>query len=288
MKKTIQVIWMLLLAAVGCAFSIDAFASAEIKPQWVLKGEDQLNRLRKTDTYEFKVFHTFDPDLTKLRDTRFRPLLKYVGETYGVNPLALQIDSIPAFDGNRTTYRVMLEQGAKTAVYAQLVDEYQSFEDYVDNEYGFEFYQLYAVTPLTNDPAFDDYEIERTDNLTAGLLSIIPSAGQFYKGANARAWTVLGGEVLFGAGAIIYQFKKVAADANVANGIPNVDSWKSKSVSYQGARNFCFGAMAGIYAYSIIDAIFAKGTSRLKVYESKEQNFNFGPTQNGIGLTYNF
>ena len=130
---------LLLLVAACMLSSLDL--SAKVKPQWVLNGEEQMNRKRISDNYVFKVFHTFSPDLGQLKDERFEPLMDYVRETYGAERLSMRLDSVTVA-GSPVTYRVSFRDSSGDAsVYARLADSYTSFEDFVDNEYGYEFYQ---------------------------------------------------------------------------------------------------------------------------------------------------
>ena len=288
MNKLLKSAWLLAIAAAGLAFSVTASASSDVKPQWVRRGEEMMNKKRKSENYEFKVFHSFDADLSKLKDERFLPLLEYIGLRHAVDPLTLQLDSLVSSDSAPVTYRVSFGENDANVVYAQLVDEYQSFEDYVDNAYGFEFYQLYAITGLNAFPVFDTFEVQECDNTKATLLSLIPRAGQFYKGSTGKAAAILAGEAFFGTGVFVFQEKMKLADAHYKNGdVPN-DSWYSKARSAENLRNICIVSMVGIYLYGLLDAAIPEGSSRVKVTAPKGQEITLGPAPNGFGLTYSF
>ena len=288
MKKLLTLAMLLSMALAGLSSSLEVRASSAIKPQWIRKGEEFMNKKRKSSNYEFKVFHTFDADFSKLKEKRFEPLLTYVREKYGAYPMTMQLDSLAAGPGESTTYCVSFGQNQESTVYARLVDSYSSFEDYSDNEYGFEFYQLFAVTDKNALPLFDTFEVQECNNTKATLLSLIPSAGQFYKGANGRGAAILGGELAFATGMAIYQYKKNVAYDNVVKGISNVDSWQSKVDSYKVSRNACIGVMAGLYLYGLLDAALSEGSARVKVTDPQGGQLTLGPSAYGIGLTYSF
>ena len=65
-----------LLAVVWLLPAPDAFAG--VKPEWVQKGEEAMNRKRTNDSYVFKAFHQADADYNRLMDERFDPLIHYV------------------------------------------------------------------------------------------------------------------------------------------------------------------------------------------------------------------
>ncbi|MBO6169287.1 MAG: hypothetical protein J6O51_04870 [Bacteroidales bacterium] len=287
MNKLLKITCLLAMAA-GLAFSVRVQASSDVKPQWVRKGEEMMNRKRKSTGYEFKVFHTFNASQAKLKDHRFDPLLTYVREKYGADPMTVKLDSLIASPGAPTTYRISFGENQAQTVFAQLVDDYMSFEDYIDNEYGFELYQLFAVSNPGSMPVFDSFEVKECDNTKATLLSIIPSAGQFYKGANGRGAAILGGELAFAAGVAIYQYKKNVAYDNIAKGISSIDSWQSKVDSYKVSRNACIGVMAGIYIYGLLDAALSDGSSRVKVSDPQNGELTLGLCENGFGLTWRF
>ena len=291
MKKLLKLACLAAMAAACLLSAPEASARSHVKPQWVRRGEQMMNRKRISKNYEFKVFHTSDPDLGKLQEERFDPLLTYVRERYGANPLSVRLDSLVSTAGAPSVYRITFaDGGSESVVYARKVAEYVSFDDYVDNEYGFEYDQLYAVSEKNVLPTFDTFEVQECDNLKATLYSLFPGGGQFYKGANLKGAAILGSEILFGAGAIVCQHKKNVYHNNAVNGVFNVDSWESKSISCRDMRNVNLGLMAVAYLFGLYDAMVSEGSSRVAVRAPKGGELTFSPASTGAGvaLVYRF
>ena len=274
----------------ACLFAASE-AAAAIKPQWVRQGEDAMNRKRIGDNYTFKVFHTWNADLSLLQDQRFDPLMTYVRELYGADALSMKIDTIESLQTDDVTYRISFKDASGDGtVYAKKVDEYCSFEDFETNQFGFEYYQLYAVSDKNILPVFDDFEIRDNANSTAAALSIIPGLGQIYKGDTFKGCGIIGTETLLAAGAIVSHIKYRDYQANADNGVPFADSWHSKAVSCKVARNIMTGAFAGIWIYNILDAAILPGGSRVIVKRPEGQNLTIEPSSSsaGVALTYRF
>ncbi len=278
----------LLLVLAGLALSTQVMAQGKGKPRWVDKSEESLDKKRYNETYQFKVFNTYGMDVNRLMEERFDPLMAYLGEEFGVRAETMRVDSLQLEGDEVMTYFITFPSPrGEVVMYAQRVDECCVFEDYVDNTYQYEFYQLYAVSTRPNVvPTFDDFELTRSYNSAAVALSIIPGMGQVYKGQKAKGYSFLGAEVAFVAGSIAFTVKKNYSRRKVRNGIPNVDSWKSKQRSWRQMRNMCLGLGGGLYVYNLIDAAVAKGNRQLIVNKAQQKtNVSFAPAvfSDGVG-----
>ncbi len=279
-----------LVTLLTCAFSAPDVAAA-IKPQWIRQGEEAMNRKRINENYTFKVFHTWNPDLTLLRERRFDPLMTYVREQYGADPQSMKIDTIESVETDEVTYRISFKDASGDAVvYAKKVDEYCAFEDFQSNEYGFEYYQLYAVSDKNILPVFDNFIIRDNANSTAALLSIVPGVGQIYKGDTFKGCGILGTEILMAAGSVVSHIKYREYQDKADQGVPFADSWHSKATSCKVARNVMAGAFAGVWIYNILDAAVLPGGSRVIVKRPEGQKLTIAPssTSAGVALTYRF
>lgn len=288
MCKYLRIACLLPLVA-ACLLSSPVL-SAKVKPQWVLNGEEQMNRKRISDNYVFKVFHTFSPDLSQLKDERFEPLMDYVRETYGAERLSMRLDSLEVA-GSPVTYRVSFRDASGDAsVYARLADVYTSFEDFVDNEYGYEYYQLYAVTGRNGLPEFDDFRKVESNNLKATAMSLIPGMGQLYKGDKLKGYCILGVEVASVACGILCQNRMLYSKEQADNGVPAVDSWRSKQRGWREFRNIAIGTFGVTYLFNLFDAAVDDGMSRVLVSKPEGQQLTVSPSSMGAGvaLTYRF
>jgi hypothetical protein len=257
----------------------DAFAG--VKPEWVQKGEEAMNRKRTNDSYVFKAFHQADADYNRLMDGRFDPLIHYVASRYHAERGSVQLDSLVSGAGVPVTYRIAFRDAeGEAVVLARRVDSYLTFEDINDQEFLWEHDQLFAVSDKNRDVVFDSFGIESANNGLAALMSVVPGVGQLYKGNTAKGLVILGSEVALGAAATIFQLKANGFQKRADAGEFPMDSWQSKADGYRLVRNVSFGAMAGIWLFGIFDAVVGDGASRLKVEPATGSA--------GVGMVYSF
>ncbi len=283
----------LLLLFISLAFGAQCMAQGKGKPLWVNQSEKRLDKKRYSDTYEFKVFNTWDLDVNKLRKERYEPLMEYVSQTFGADVKTMRVDSFylePA--DTLMTYKVIFPQeSGEKVIYAKRVDEYCVYEDYEVNDYQYEFYQLYAVsTRLDTIPDFDDFKVSRNYNACSLALSLVPGLGQIQKGQKAKGYTILGAEAALITGSIVCAAKKNYSRRKVRNEIPNVDSWKSKQRSWRQMRDLCLALGGALYVYNLIDAAVAKGNRHLIVDkpQQSEVSVSLSPALYGDGAGVSF
>ena len=268
-----------LLAVVWLLPAPDALAG--VKPEWVQKGEEAMNRKRTNDSYVFKAFHQADADYNRLMDGRFDPLIHYVASRYHAERGSVQLDSLVSGTGAPVTYRIAFRDAEGDAVVlARRVDSYLTFEDINDQEFLWEHDQLFAVSDKNRDVVFDSFGIESANNGLAALMSVVPGVGQLYKGNTTKGLVILGSEVALGAAATVFQLKANGYQKRADAGEFPVDSWQSKADGYKLVRNISFGAMAGIWLFGIFDAVVGDGASRLKVEPATGSA--------GVGMVYSF
>ncbi len=271
--------FFVLLAVVWLLPAPDAFAG--VKPEWVQKGEEAMNRKRTNDSYVFKAFHQADADYNRLMDGRFDPLIHYVASRYHAERGSVQLDSLVSGAGVPVTYRIAFRDAeGEAVVLARRVDSYLTFEDINDQEFLWEHDQLFAVSDKNRDVVFDSFGIESANNGLAALMSVVPGVGQLYKGNTAKGLVILGSEVALGAAATIFQLKANGFQKRADAGEFPMDSWQSKADGYRLVRNVSFGAMAGIWLFGIFDAVVGDGASRLKVEPATGSA--------GVGMVYSF
>lgn len=271
--------FFVLLAVVWLLPAPDAFAG--VKPEWVQKGEEAMNRKRTNDSYVFKAFHQADADYNRLMDGRFDPLIHYVASRYHAERGSVQLDSLVSGAGVPVTYRIAFRDAeGEAVVLARRVDSYLTFEDINDQEFLWEHDQLFAVSDKNRDVVFDSFGIESANNGLAALMSVVPGVGQLYKGNTAKGLVIFGSEVALGAAAAVFQLKANGYQKRADAGEFPADSWQSKADGYKLVRNISLGAMAGIWLFGIFDAVVGDGASRLKVEPATGSA--------GVGMVYSF
>lgn len=251
-----------------------------------------MNAKRTNDSYVFKIFHTSDADFNRVMEEAFQPLLDYVRDTWRADPETMRLDSLMA-EGVPPTLRVSFRDfsGQEGAVLARRADTWLSFEDFASNEFEFEFYQLYAVSSARDGVVdFDVFEPTAASKPVSALLSVVPGLGQFYKGDTRKGLAIVGGEVAFGAAALVFQHCANRNQRHVDAGEFPVDSWESKVAGYKLVRNVSLGAMGAIWIFSILDAGIADALPKVLVRDSSAGQVTITPAPNsaGLRLVYNF
>lgn len=282
-----------ILTMILLAFLSGLSVSAQSKPRWAQKDEKSLNKERSNQGYEFKVFNTYGMDRARLRAERFNPLLTYVREKYNLGHDAISLDSIVGSDGHAVYRMTFPSADGNGVVYARQIDDHAAYEDYVDNTFQFEYYQLYAITEKDKTPeVFDDYEVTRIYNNRATAMSIIPGLGQIYKGQPAKGYTIMGFEAALIATAIATDIKMHHCKRQIDKH-PDVEgSWRSKANGWRNFRNISLGLAGGLYVYNILDAALSKGARQVVVKKRRQQTLTFTPVATpeggGIALTLSF
>lgn len=295
MDKNSKIVKIGILWLIGTLLSVPAIAQqSQTKPLWIQKGEKSLNKQRSNDKYYFKAFNTYGTDANKLKAERFLPLLTHVRERYGADFKQMKLDSLRLGSDTLMTYRVTFTDtlGATGVAYAQSVDKHMAFEDYVNNTYQFEFYQLYAISKKDSVPMFDDFELTQTSNKKAMLLSLIPGMGQLYKGHKTKGYVILGTEAALVTSAIVFQIKAHHYGRKAPKEPEVGDSWRSKSRGWRQMRDLAIGLAGGVYVYNLIDAAITTGSRQVAVKKAKEKQLFVTPTASpesaGITLTLSF
>ena len=119
----------------------------------------------------------------------------------------------------------------------------------------------------------------------AGLLSVIPSVGQFYKGSYVKGGLILGGEIIAAGGIILCENTRASYIKKMHEQPKYAAEYNSLADSWETGRNICIGVAAAIYVYNLIDALVTPGARRVKVEPSR---VTFAPVpyadNNSIGI----
>lgn len=272
-----------------CLFAcLCVFEAKAIKPEWVRKGEPVLNQRRTNDSYEFKVFKTEDVSLTCLHENRYMPLLNYLEGRYQSDIKTMRLDSLMLGDDSRRTIRVYMEtpEGWKT-VLARPIDEYDEIDYNVVSDPVFEYYQLYAVGRPDSDMVLDEITVEKPDRLIAGIMSVIPGCGQFYKGDTIKGAALLGTGLAAAGAAIVFDRQAAAWKVAMGKG-GNKESWESKIIGMKRLRNVSLGALGGLCVFSVVDALVKDSSPVLNVRRGDGNRISVSPYGAGIALFVEF
>lgn len=131
--------------------------------------------------------------------------------------------------------------------------------------------------------SFDDRITVTSKYGAAGLLSLIPSVGQFYKGSVSKGMMILGGEVLAAGGIVLCENTRASYTKKMEEQPNHASEYNSKADSWETGRNICIGAAAAIYVYNLIDAFATTGAKRVIVQRSRT-SLSFAPYADGQNI----
>ena len=252
------------------SMTLTAANSAGSKPQWVSKGEEILNTQRTNDTYYFKVIQSMGADLQMLRNQRTVALSEYIGQRHHLSGQATtELTNLQQGQDvqSSSSFRMTFTNDVNTPVfYAQFIDEYWERMDNGDYRY----YALFAVSDRGDQTVFDRFDVTRTYGTAPIFMSIIPGAGQLYKGNTVKGWCMLGGAVL-GVGAIVFcENERASYTTKIKEQPKHAQTYKTKADNYETARNVAIGVTGALVVWSVIDAAVAPGVTRIKVRPSEQ------------------
>ncbi len=283
MKKVSFIILTLLMISPTLAFAQ--------KPKWVNNTPRELN-----STYRFVEVVSIGNTIESARIARLHQL--------ALNEKIASAAQVSISSGTLTTIEdVYTEQGVTSkqtdkshinvkvddenyTLQARLVDEYLT-----DAEYGLkQLHSLYMVA-VCDDPIFDNAHKSTSYGVAPLFMSIIPGAGQWYKGSKAKGAMFLGGTAAL-AGGMVYFQSRITNSRNLAAQTYNPEHLRiySRRISnFSMARNVCIGATAALYIWNLVDAVAIPGARRIVVRPATNfSGYSLGHSNNGtdaLGLS---
>lgn len=181
----------------------------------------------------------------------------------------------------------------------KLVITFRSIDEYWKEKNGiYEVDILFAVSnPNSYNPGIFDNITTTTKYGAAGLLSIIPGAGQMYKGDMAKGISFLVVDVACASGIVLCECTRAAYAAKITQQPQYAQQYSTRANNWSTGRNICIGVTAGIWLWNIIDAFAAKGARRVVVkpnkgYVTMTPSYQVNPitntTDQGFGIAYHF
>ena len=173
------------------------------------------------------------------------------------------------------------EKGHQLKIVCREIDQYWIYDDG-----KYEVHVLYTVADKNRYGGSYDDKITLTSKYgAAGLLSVIPSVGQFYKGSYVKGGLILGGEIIAAGGIILCENTRASYIKKMHEQPKYAAEYNSLADSWETGRNICIGVAAAIYVYNLIDALVTPGARRVKVEPSR---VTFAPVpyadNNSIGI----
>lgn len=291
MKRSVVFHAEILIYALFILMPLSAAGHPGSKPQWLNKGEEILNRQRSNSTYYFKIIKTYGSDLQQAKNERINVLADYIGKHNQITGESFIETESERTDGNlreRENFRMTFKNEFSTSVFnAVLIDDHWEYVHLDGGRKEIQYYALFAVSENKDDmPSFDRFEITRNYGCLPVLMSIIPGAGQLYKGQKVKGFCMMGGAVL-GAGSIILcENRRAYYRTRIVEQPKFARHYSQKSDNWQTGRNISVGIAGALVAWSVIDAAFAPGCTRIKI--SPSASLGILPTSlsipSGVGL----
>ena len=302
MKRISLFLLVLLLGSVVYS----ANKSDRLRPQWVTKQIPE----SKSGTYIFVRTQGTGSSLESARQNSVVDLRNHLETERN-----LKINSV--FEVNsttNTTSQFSQKSGASSSYTYRQTDNYnmQVTENglplnlicRVIDEYWVQKDGLYIVDVLYTVADQNKYGGSYDDNITtttkygaAGLLSIIPGAGQMYKGDMAKGISFLVVDVACASGIVLCECTRAAYAAKITQQPQYAQQYSTRANNWSTGRNICIGVTAGIWLWNIIDAFAAKGARRVKVkpnkgYVTMTPSYQVNPItctiDQGFGIAYHF
>ena len=187
----------------------------------------------------------------------------------------------------------VIENGRKINMQCRTIDEY-----WVQKGGVYFVTTLYTVADQNMYGGSYHDDISTTTHYSgAGLLSIIPGAGQMYKGDFVKGASFLVAFLACEGGLILCASTSAAYNAKAIQQPQYAQQYSSRTNNWATGGNICLGIAGGIWLWNIIDAFAAKGARKVIVkpqrgYLSIQPTSTINPITNtydiGMGVVYQF
>ncbi len=267
------------------------------KPKWVNNTPLELNK-----TYKFVEIISTGNDLNSARIDALRLLAQdhQLTNAINVNVESGKLTHVDQTTVNGNFNETIKEQidinvkisGENYQVQGQKIDEFAE----KSSNGQIKLHTLFMVA-ICNNPVFDNVYLTDKYGFTPAIFSLIPGAGQMYKGSYLKGGCILGSEILCAAGIILCESQRADYKNKVKEQPRFAKTYNTKANNWAIGRNLCIGMAGAIYIYNLIDAAISSGARRVKIKQSGKATFSYKPffildnmnkSSAGINLTYNF
>ena len=142
-------------------------------------------------------------------------------------------------------------------------------------------YRCYVLYQMKRPDSVNPVErVRLTDKYGFGpvALSVIPGAGQMYKGSYLKGGLIMGASALCAGGIVLCETTKAGYTslANKEHNAKNKATYTTKSNNWATGSYICIGALAALWIYNLIDAGVAPGARHTVVDNSYRPAYSFG------------
>lgn len=282
------------MAALGVVFgslSIHAKEKSDaIRPTWVGTAPES-----KSSGYVFIEASGTGTSLENARKAAFQELVHKIEVQRGISSSSKTTSKVVSSFGNGQNDSGYSEQetfemefnvnGEEVKVDSRVIDEYW------EREHGeYIVYNLYQV--MDEKKASSGYadKITVTERYGAApvLMSVIPGAGQWYKGSKVKGSVMFVAEAASVAGIIVCENKRANYMTKVKEYPKFAKEYHARAKDWDTGRNISIGVAAGVWLWNIVDAAVAKGARRVVVNRPDGRGLAIHPysTFESSGLTF--
>ena len=281
----------LLLVVLSITLSTTVYAktkSDSYKPKWVTQKLPE----SKSGTYTFIASYGEGVSLDAARQKALANLSTRLEVERGIkinSVLSSKMKETFSSIKNKNDYSetteidmVVEERGKEINIVCRVIDEY-----WEKDRKGYRVHILYTVAnKKAYGGSYNDDIVVTTKYGAAGLLSIIPGAGQFYKGANLKGTMFIGCEAVALGGIILCENTRASYRKKMIEQPKFAKEYNNRMDTWETARNICIGAAATVYVINLIDALCTKGAKHVKV----KRNIALHPfaDSNSLGFALTF
>ena len=194
----------------------------------------------------------------------------------GTNPMEEHI--------NQRTHINLTLDGVSYDLQANKIDEYAESENGI-----IRLHTLFQVATCEN-PAFDNVYITDKYGVLPVALSLIPGAGQMYKGSWLKGSCILGAEVISVVAIILCENQRADYARKMIEQPRFAKEYNTKAGNWETGRNICIGAAAAVYVYNLLDAALSKGARKVVFSRSNNWNLSLRPAvlsqDYGVGMSF--
>jgi len=271
MKKTHTVTGLCLICLLLC--QINSFAqdrSERIKPKWVTQTLPE----SKSGSYIFVRGLGEGATLQGAKQQAFISMSQMLEIERGLTvntsvQVREQLSQTQTTTDTEYQQEIVLdvtEKGRQLKIVCREIDEYWELADgkYLVNV-------LYTVSDRNaRGGSYDDkITVTAKYGAAAGLLSIVPGVGQFYKGSIAKGSLILGGEILAAGGIILCENTRAAYIKKMKEQPKHASEYNSLANRWEIGRNISIGVAAAIYITNLIDAFATIGAKHIVVQQGR-------------------
>lgn len=247
------------------------------RPVWIANTPKELNY-----TYKFIVITSYGANLEEARfDAKDRLAdNKQLAEGVRITRNTCEHTDIEKIRRNNEplqsekVQRISIDMsidGEQYDLQANKIDEYAQF---VSGQV--KLYTLFQVATCS-DPVFDNVYLTEKYGAVPVLMSLVPGAGQMYKGSYLKGGCILGAEIVCVAGIILCENQRADYANKVIEQPRFAKEYNTKANNWATGRNLAIGVAGALYVYNLIDAAVTNGARRVKLKPMGSVEFSCNP-----------